>query len=193
MDVDSLHDGGIIEISHDNGISWKNLLEDTISQSGELSGKMYTLADSINSAQKPGFNHSFDWETTTLFVVSFMSEYSDTTTFRFTFFSDSIDNQKDGWMIGSISIIGQFEELPENIYSKMLLYPNPADEFVQLKYSNLYEQNEFQIFDSQGILVTNVTIDKSQKIATSYLENGVYWLVNLNENQQIVNKLVIQH
>ncbi len=103
ISADTLLDGGIIEISFDNGFKWFNIFRlDSICATCSNYGYNF---DTIASAKTVGFTgHMNAWEG---FPFSFnLTNYSipfpDTILLKFTFKSDAFNNSTGGWMIDAI-------------------------------------------------------------------------------------------
>ena len=167
IETDSGLDGGTIEVSHNNGISWVNLIQDTMNLE-YLGGDFYTLNDTVMSLAKPGFSGSAGWNN--IIIDYHPSEIAmDTITLRFTFASDAIETNKDGWMIGFISVNGIFQGIDEiqndNIIS---IDPNPASDKLLLRRTKTSPNQTIQIMNNSGqVLYNNAsffpeTIDDNQ-------------------------------
>ena len=104
-------DGGLIEISSDNGKTWHNYFD--LSELGSLDSyndytrKKYKI-DSIKSANTLGITGVSDgwlnghWEVD---IWNWLSPYRNDTIFiRLCFSSDSINNNYDGWMIDNLAV-----------------------------------------------------------------------------------------
>jgi len=113
-DTDTLRDGGYIELSFDNKQTWYNIM-DTIPYLNYFgnggppnSPEFYSHNDTLFNGQygfsgrKENIYSHFGFELKPQYNCS-----QDTFYFRFTFISDSINNQKKGWQINSISLIVQ--------------------------------------------------------------------------------------
>lgn len=61
------------------------------------------------------------------------------------------------------------------------LYPNPAEDRVQLQSTTIF--TAYQLFDISGRLILAAPLDSTQQIAVSSLARGVYWL-KLSTNRQ---------
>jgi hypothetical protein len=115
LDIDS-NATASIEFSGDGGLSWKNILKDT------LGSYEWTWEG------KPNFDTStHGWK---FFHVSygFLDGSADTTLFRFTFMSGSNDSAKDGWIIDDLSIWYYVEGLVPTVgnNSSVSIFPNPG-------------------------------------------------------------------
>lgn len=84
----------------------------------------------------------------------------------------------------------------ENILSssELLVYPNPANDFVNLDYPFANANDVCQIIDINGRIVGQQMLDKSN-INTTELSNGLYFLQVITHNGKVVltHKLVVAH
>lgn len=137
-DFESNKDGGIIETSWDNGLTWKNIINDDIIQNNlHFSPEnLYSLSDTINSFNgQPGFTGLQD----SMVLVriefwAFQVSLGDTMLLRFTFKSDSNQSNNEGWLLDEFDFGGllvSIDELrkPDN---KVDVFPNPASSKIKI-------------------------------------------------------------
>ena len=76
-------------------------------------------------------------------------------------------------------------------FVQVAVSPNPADDFVEISFSEGMEGEKWRILDATGRLAATGVCSTSQKIQieTAQLPNGFYWLSLKNQ----VGKLVVQH
>lgn len=202
-DTDTLQDKGFIEASYDGGNSWL-ILEDTfpvwpIPDCGfswcydyHLSNGNYTVHNPVVSGKSDGWILSFfEW-------IWFMGMKTsdtiicmpDSLMLRFSFTSDSINNNKEGWMIDKIIIRGHMdpvgidEVLTEN---SMLLFPNPAkDEIILVNKDLKFIATSLSVYDMYGNRLEYFEHKKNyRRINISHLKPGIYFIVFKNEMQSI--------
>ena len=175
IDTDLHLDGGTIEVSH-NGSPWINIIEDNLAT---VTGDIYALTDTIASMNKPGYSGtSSNWNNINISFHPEMNELFDTITLRFTFSSDMVETNKDGWMIGLIQIGGMFQGL-EEIYASNLInvFPNPSSNRLFISSRNESElKGELSIINSFGQMVYSNDNFSSSYIDISELSEGLYIL-----------------
>lgn len=185
MNSDSLSDFGKIEASIDNGQNWVNLL----TQDSSL--QLYWLdAKPVLTGNTNGWVHYSE----ELSSLTYNLGFSDTLLYRFTFTSDSIQTNKDGWMIDEFSFQDWWEGIPEIQNDNLIsIYPNPADE--NLFIQNLKRSNSaiVQVFNYTGQLVFDNKNFKEENIDTKNLQNGFYVLKYSDGNNYSVKKFLVQH
>ncbi|MFN0212820.1 MAG: T9SS type A sorting domain-containing protein [Saprospiraceae bacterium] len=73
----------------------------------------------------------------------------------------------------------------------VMLSPNPADEFLEIAFSETLEEEKWQIWDVAGQLVASGVCPEGQgfRLNTSNLKDGVYWLRVKN----YIGKLMVHH
>lgn len=178
---DSLMDGGIIEASYDNGASWTNAVNIPLFNLTNF----YSSSSIISSnSNKPGFTGNFDWKKST---ISYPSSFS-YIRFRFTFTTDSINNNKEGWMIDNFEFqcVGTgIDEIGTN--SHIRIFPNPTSNFISIQTENNIKFKSAEIKDVLGkiILTTNnSTIDLSKH------EAGIYFVEVTTDKGKYVKRII---
>lgn len=185
FDTDSLKDGGIIEVSKDNGSTWTNIVYDTLN--GFFLNNFYAMKDTISSINSmPGFTgNSGGWQYSVINKARGMNHYR----FRFTFSSDTAENSRDGWMIDNFAFIclgTSIEEIGSNVQIK--LYPNPmVGQFSINTVAGLKLKN-IKIYDNSGRIFHQGT---EKTIDTSRWASGLYF-VEVATDQGIVKKKMIK-
>lgn len=193
-DSDSLNDFGIIELSPNNGTDWINLLDDT------LYNQYYTVepADLNLTGNSNGWQ-SFYFELSGL-GVPFVVGIADTVLFRFTFISDSIQNQGIGLAFDDIYIENFYcPSVPENELTHFFssLFPNPANNSATIEFENPTNSHfSLQVFDITGRAVieqTNIRGNRAQ-LNTQHLPSGIYQyrLLSEKERKQSFGKFVVE-
>ncbi len=88
------------------------------------------------------------------------------------------------------NIILQPTYLQNNDDSDILLYPNPADDFVSVKANYLYQ---ISVFDISGKCIKQISMNnKNQNIDLSGFNSGVYTLLFKNDMNIEVKKMIIK-
>jgi hypothetical protein len=191
IDCDSLKDYGIMEMSPDNGLNWNNLL-DTVYHHGRwyIDGKENKPIFTGNYNDKW---HFFTFVTRTQYAI----DADDSLWFRFTFISDSINNNKEGWIIDNIKIyndptisIKEFTQKKDLI----TISPNPVkqSENFSISLKNI-DAKLINIYSSQGKLqlqIVNPT--KSFTLNTTQFQKGLFLVEIIDvKNARMKKKLVI--
>ena len=181
INSDQLNDGGVVEYSTDGGISWNNIINSPYFLNGFGSN-----VDSISSnSNKLGFSGtSLGW------VNSSIQGYAiDYVKFRFTFTSDSINTNKDGWMIDDINISCTgtgINEIVKN--SPFQVIPNPTSDFISVIFVKAEKFISATLFDVLGypILTTN-----NSMFCISQFESGLYFLTIVSDKEKYVTRILI--
>jgi hypothetical protein len=184
-------DGGTIEVSHDNGENWMNLVEDT--EHFYFSNDLYSINDTVTSLGKPGFSGSqgWDWLIIDFFAPEDMG--SDTTRIRFTFQSDDVNTNKDGWMIGGIEAYTQMESLEEYRKDLISISPNPVDHSLHVHKQIDLGRSSVRLLDYTGQVVFESLDFKGNLIDTSQLHDGAYILRYSDAQCYTVKTFIVQH
>ena len=192
INSDTLSDYGTIEFSPDNGLTWINLLTDT------LYAQQY-LYHWTN--EKPVFSgNSTGWQWFSIWITDhnhyFNISYGDTVLWRFTFISDSIQTFKDGWMLDDIDINDWYENIPENIYrnKNINVYPNPFSSQTIIKTDKILEDATLTVYNSFGQQVKQMKNISGLEIKLNRenLPSGIYF-IQLTEDAKIIaiDKIII--
>lgn len=209
FDTDANLDGGYVEVSFDQGSTWL-LLADTIADSngGEYGTGVYGLyvanfyggSDSLYNGLI-GFNGlQADWIYSTIEFPCLAVKKSFPFFVKFTFISDSIETNKEGWMIDDILIYnaGYCTGINEVGYSsKVSVSPNPFSKKTTLQVGNDYtlKNGTLTVMDFLGRPVVKYqNIDNnSVNIEKGDLRSGVYFY-NLSDMKNLIGtgKLIIQ-
>jgi hypothetical protein len=199
FDTDTLRDGGYITVSWDHGQSWMNILDDTISKQffwfspAENWGmwgntNLYTYGDTLFNGEHGYSGKSDGW------MHSCMAWYNlpvkkphdfppDTMILRFNFISDSIDHNKEGWMIDQIRIfsIDLGSGIGENIIEtpRIRVTPNPFKTCTMVTFNKVYEQVKYQLIDPAGRIQQSGNPGRCSKfeIRRANLSPGIYLLM----------------
>ena len=208
-DTDTLTDYGTIEVSYDHGLNWE-VMKDSTCQNMECV-RFYWSAD-INMSTgttsphllQPG-GHTNDWILSRFIWWWWMpvSEnspniYPDSLYVRFTFHSDNIQTNKEGWMIDDIitGIMDVGSGIPvQNAESKVSVSPNPLLTVSQVQYSGSDANCVFEISDLLGRKIFSQPIDPEGRLFLNRHDfvPGIYvW--NLKSNDRFVQsgKLVVE-
>lgn len=204
-DMDSLTEGGWIDISYDNGLSWKNVINDTVGFSYNYpyinSNNLYGINDTLDNGNPAFTGSSNGWVLTQLQWVWFIpikkmdSPQGDTIRLRFHFLSDSTQTSKDGWMIDDLRIdnvqyLGSIGEYESNTAIK--LWPNPASNELQFTVSNkmLISAN---ILGYDGRLIFAIEdLRGLEKLSIAALKPGIYLLEVQTEDGILIRQSFIK-
>jgi hypothetical protein len=180
FDTDTLQDGLVIEVSEDGGDTWVNAVDHP---SIILSQDLYSMASPIVSAgAQIGFSGNSNGWVNSLIRNHVSCYYM---RFRFTFYSDSTNTSKDGWMIDDITVNCLGTGI-ENIADKdLIIYPNPSSDIVFIKSKN--HESNVVIKNLFGQIVKTVVDDK---VDMSELECGLYIIECNSQGKKSVTKLI---
>ena len=102
------------------------------------------------------------------------------------------DNPKDGGGIPRWADQG----LSTDIYNTIKVYPNPANDIVNISVSQT-ESNKYikiLLFDNLGRLISDINSEgESLSINTFKLSNGIYVLKVFSDNYRTTKKIIVQH
>ena len=187
-DMDSLSEGGWIDISYDKGASWTNVRNDNESFWWVNSENLYADTDTLNNGSPAFTGKSHGWVKTQIQWIWFIGvkggpipNYGDTILWRFNFISDTVETHKDGWMIDDLEVFnvspwGDVAEYQKG--SALKISPNPATDELYLSNPG-GDELRAEIYTGDGRLVMNsATLDGTRPhLDVSALRAGVYRLV----------------
>lgn len=131
-------------------------------------------------------------------VKSTRSEIGDTMIIRFNFISDSVQSEKEGWMIDNIRLysvwIGGAGIDNFNVSDFLKIYPNPTATIVNIKFDKTNYFADIEIFELSGkfICKSHFPTTDNVQIDCSGLKTGVYLLrTTLNSKAVYYNKVAI--
>lgn len=145
-------DGGVIETSYDDGLTWSNVFDDPNFRPFVVGS---FLSDSLHTDQM-GITGVTDWSWVAICWgtnTGTPPENLYEILVRFTLVSDSVDTNQEGWMIDNMAvyggIIGSVDE--QALINPISIYPNPTSDFVNIDLTELNGRNAIiEIFDSTG-------------------------------------------
>ncbi len=204
FDTDTLKDGGFITVSYDQGLTWMNIINDTVYEQATPSLdnlNLYNLYDTLYNGEFGFSGHSNGW-ITTMFSWHYipaknnMDTIYDTMVVRFNFISDNIENNKEGWMIDniklySVALDGGINDIKS---LKFKISPNPMNATAIIEM-NSYNEIELSIFNIQGQLVRQKNYFNNQSIIINKdrLNSGIYFVkIRTDENLIGIRKLIVK-
>lgn len=178
VDSDSLRDYGTIEVSPNNGTSWYNLLEDSI-----FSTNLVIIDTPIFSGNSGGWKH-FRFHIENELPGAFPTILiDDTILFRFSFISDSIDNQRDGLMFDDLRFLDQAEGINElSHYRGLQIWPNPTSDILHIKTPDELKGEKIILLvcNNKGQIIRNYSLlsrGNNDQLDVSELPEGMYYVV----------------
>lgn len=187
LNSDTIVDYGKIETSFDYGETWVDLLDDEDINFYNI----YWWYD------KPVLSGNIEeWQDVhvDLAGIDYHFDYNDTILYKFTFTSDNVDNQKEGWLIDNILLDDWYENIEYiNPDFNSIVFPNPITEYSILKFDNERQENYIiEIFLSNGKLINTIQT-KSSKIEISKTEyiKGLYFYRIYDEKSYSCGKFII--
>jgi len=194
-DTDSLRDGGYVEISYDNGVSWTNIANDTIGYwDPHFYNPFFSLNPIIANGNAAFTGNSKGWRQSEIYGCNFYLLSNPYPVYlRFVFSSDSIQTNKEGWMIDNISIclgcgncLGINEAENKELIS---IFPNPATDELTIETQLT---SEIEISNLEGQVVKKFEVnDGKLSIDISDLNSGIY-IIRVQTDKGITTKKFIK-
>jgi hypothetical protein len=201
FDTDTLMDGGYITVSWDKGLTWMNIINDSvyIGQHPEWwlpfggNSNLYSPENTLFNGE-PGFSgKSNGWVHTcmTWFVWPVKMAWDfppDTMIIRFNFISDNDHHNKEGWMIDQIRLfsldLGSGIRENQADRKRSHLAPNPVTSSAIVTFDKIYEDVEYSLLDVTGRICTGGSPVKCNQFTfdRGNISPGIYLL-----------KLIINH
>lgn len=176
-DSDTLTDYGKIELSPNNGLTWIDLIKDTVYKITQPFDAVPAVPKPVLSGRSSGWKY-FDWYLYRL-ADSFNVQFGDTVLMRFTFISDSTQTNRDGLMFDDISF-GDWTESVESTATSIASAPspNPATSTIHFTLSARQEDDwRIALFTQRGQKLKTETIRRgaAHDISVSELPPGFYY------------------
>lgn len=202
FETDTLRDGGFITVSYDNGNTWTNIIEDCNEPycMGPLPWNeigLYGFTDTLHQGEYGFSGNSNGWITTTfswaVCLVKSTKEISDTMIIRFNFVSDSINNNREGWLIDDITIfwidlgtgISQIE-----LDKQIEIFPNPITNSTRIKSTDRIKRVD--LYSNTGQLMKSKNCDDYEfDFNRGKIMSGIYYFRFYFEDGIIQTKKVI--
>jgi Secretion system C-terminal sorting domain len=177
--TDSLLDFGKLEVSFDHGLSWIDLMDDSVIQNYFLLWETdagYGVLPSFT-----GNSNGWQWFDVDLYFLYDVNsqQYGDTSLYRFTFISDGNQTNKDGLMFDDLYAYNGtlLNTVQLSNYVSSNVFPVPASDRVVINFLN--ENNDvllLQIFNSEGKEVKNIQSISGESVLLniSDLPSGIY-------------------
>ncbi len=207
FDTDTLKDGGYISVSHDNGQSWSNIINDTSylhcespNANNMFVEELYSPTDTLFNGEFGFSGNSNGWINTRFswfdWPVKNVQYVGDTIIIRFHFISDDIETNQEGWMIDNIRLYAV--DLGDKIETQNIvdfeIFPNPMLDKSTIQLSN-YQNTTICMYDMQGRKVQQTNFCNNQPIVLNKnkLKAGLYFVKIISDNNQLgIQKLLIR-
>ncbi len=180
LDMELHHDGAIIEYSIDTGNTWQNVFNDPHVYT--FYGFQVANQDTLLSGEYAMSGTDSVWRDLWLcFDMSWLS-FNDSIYFRYTFKSDSVNNNNEGWMIDNlmahITILHPVKEVNKKDY--LNIYPNPGKGVVNVEIQKI---QDFHMIENMELITATGTLIKQWRnipgkfwFDTSKFPDGIYFL-----------------
>jgi hypothetical protein len=197
FDTDSGFDGGYVECSFDEGVSWIHLTAQTSigwdEEWGVSTSNFYNETDTLQNGKAAFTGLSTEWRQSQISFECHAAKTSFDFYLRFTFSSDSIHSDKEGWMIDNMVVQNQgycsgIDET-ESKSSRMKISPNPFQSHTTIEVVNgdWIENGKFLVFDVFGRTVSVLDNLKGNRFlfTNSNLQPGLYTYQLTDQNEVI--------
>ena len=190
FDTDTLKDGGFLTISFNNGETFQNVIDfpegqfyDNYPGDGIDELNIYTESDTLFNGERGFSGRSDGWVSTMLgwTVLPLQPNRggsTDTIRIRFNFISDTIENNRDGWMIDDIYLfnvdVGTSTTDQNQIQFK--LFPNPASNRIMVETEKDYQDLKMEIRSitaKESLHISNGSGNRIEAVDFD-LDTGVY-------------------
>ncbi len=84
-------------------------------------------------------------------------------------------------------------DVPENEANKVMVYPNPATDWLAVEIDKTTEQSTFELFDFGGRLLLKTSFNERTRLNIGDLKSGFYfWKLTNNEEASIENGILVK-
>ena len=197
FDTDTLCDGGIIEVSYDLGVSWKNVLSD----SNHILVNFIGLYEDTIKGGEFGFSGKSDsWQYVELYwhwigITKSTTMDMDTPLIRFRFVSDEINTNKEGWMIDDIVFRGYSLGvlIDQSLQTQKEVFPNPTNGIINIEAnSEKFKQMIVVIYGFSGKIIKIKQIINNQ-VDLYDLRTGIYMYKLIGDRKIISSGKLIKY
>lgn len=189
IQTDAHKDGVVLETSNNGKNNWRNILLDTNIYffNPIYDSAMYSITDTLSSIGVPGFSGYKKNMYLSLFLNPPDRNNFDTTWFRFTFHSDSIQTNKAGFSLHSFSIYPVFEGINYKHFKEEIeINPNPSHSTITIKNLSPNINPIVEIYSIHGKLIKRFSTVELGEIDISFLEPGIYLFKTENQQKRII-------
>ena len=191
LDMEISKDGGIVEFSNDNGVTWENAINSPYAYN--FYGYDTANVDTLSNGKLGFTGTDTTWKNIWL-CLDGQFYYGDTLLVRFTFMSDSNNTSQEGWIIDNViaseTWLHTLEEARKKQEELVKVYPTITSGKVNIVLKKLVE-NHF--VESMNVVDINGRIIQSfDKIPSRFFidlrdnPNGIYYLqVNTNLTKEV--------
>jgi len=187
LDSEPGRDGGYIEMSLDEGVTWQRFVGNTILTGSSSYGypveaffdNIYSQTDTLYDGT-PGISGNVGWTSANIgFFCTAVKQGNVSALLRFTFISDGTD-EREGWMFddfsASYSPCGNNENLMAN---RLTVVPNPVSDRLLLDFGELYLEGQFTLTNSLGqpVLKQSAIAGYNLEAGVNHLVPGIYYYV----------------
>jgi len=197
-DMEDGVDGGIVEASYDNGITWLNVLNDSIYRPTVVGSYKW---DTLYNGQA-GFTGKSDWNWTAICWGSYTGVQPNiyrNMLIRFTFISDSVDTNQEGWMIDNFAMEGGVIGSTANLSNikKIPVHPIPAQQRIFIDVSDIRTAaaTTIDIYNSTGVKMFSKNFNTMANINEVALDvaqfpTGIYNLLLITDESSYHKKII---
>ena len=188
INSDSLNDFGTIEISLNQGVSWINLITDTIYSSSYY---WFTPKPTLTGNSNGWKNF---WVSLADLGSVFNVNYGDTILLKFSFITDSIVDTLDGLAYDNFQFCDGVEGIEEISKENLIsIYPNPTNGLLYIERENNSSNATIQIYNSTGKLLYEENSFNAEFIDTKKINliDGLYLLKYSDREYYTVKQFLI--
>lgn len=200
LDIDRDFDGAKIECSFDTAKTWQNVMYNPFIYS--FYGFDETSVDTLPNGDFVFNGTDTSWRDIWLCIESsFGSVLADSVYFRFTFISDSIDNNKEGWMIddflGYSTIRHTVAVEKDESKGYVSIFPNPSTDRIDIQLEKI---DGFHIIEKMTLMnASGQKVEEWVNIPTKFFidarkyPNGQYFLRVQSNLKTETSAIMISH
>lgn len=180
INSDTLTDYGKIEVSADDGLSWIDIMTED-----EIYGFYWMEEKPVLSGNSRGWQYfSVD-----ISELTYSVGFCDTLLYRFSFISDDVQTNKEGWIIDDFGLDDMYEGIEDFGNPDLItIYPNPAANEVMVSANNILLQS-CEVLDFAGKSIFKQSMDMGR--LQFDLPDGMYVLKFFDNRKVYIKKLLI--
>jgi len=191
--TDTINDYGVVEVSYDQGLNWTDLCTDT---TYVIYFERNGNANANHLATGPYNGWYYDYIYFWWYLVPYLPQ--DHIWVRFSFYSDSIQNEYEGWLIDDIEITSTvWSSISEHQIINSTPFPVPCQDHLTIKIKDSEKHRGIlYIFDNTGHLLESGNFEnESIHLNTDTYKNGIYYykLIFTDHSGISQGKFIVSH
>lgn len=195
LDMENGKDAGIVEFSANSGVTWQNAHNNP--NTYQFYGFLPGSKDTVNNEYCFTGTDNF-WRDIWLCIAGSTANSNDTIMFRFTFKSDSVNTNQEGWMIDNLMTQSTFFHPVKETSNvgELTVYPNKTNGIVNVEMQKKSDEDmieNIQLVNADGRLLENYGPNYTKVVLDiSKYPTGTYFLKVTIDKKTTSHKIIYE-